>query len=126
MAPVKEGLMDAPTDIDLPVAQVFAVQSAVIHYPPKVTLEKIYDSMKESAVALLHNQQTVSADFGLKPPYIAQSEYRAGFSRLQDGLWLPKRQITTSPHATAADAFGEFYGRLEWMFPDGIQSVELT
>lgn len=125
VVPVKEGLNDAPTDIDLPVAQVFAVQSSVMHYPPKQTLEKIYDAMKEAAVAFLHNHKPFSTDFGLKAPYVAQSEYRAGFSRLQDGLWLPKRQITTAPHATAAEALNDFYAHLEWMFPDGRQSIEL-
>ena len=126
VTPVKEGLKDAPTDIDLPVAQVFAVQSAVIHYPPKLTLEKIYDSMKDASVAFLHNHKSFAVDFGLKPPFVAQAEYRAGFSRLQDGLWLPKRQITTSPHATAAEALNEFYACFEWIYPDGVHSIELN
>ena len=125
VVPVKEGLHDAPMEIDLPVSQVFAVQTAVIHYPPKLTLEKIYDSMKETAVAFLHKHQSFSTDFDLKAPYVAQAEYRAGFSRLQDGLWLPKRQITTEPYPNAADALGAFYARLEWMFPDGVHSIEL-
>ena len=125
VVPVKEGLNDAPTDIDYPVTTFFDAHSAVLHYPPKSTLEKMYDSSKEVAVAFLHNKRQFDLAFPLVPPFIAQSEYRAGFSRVKSGEWLPKRRITTAPFDTPGEALNDFYRHHEWSFPDGINSVEL-
>lgn len=110
---VKEGY-NAPLDGSCPAEEVMARQSSALHYPRA----KVLSDIRRQAALAMKRYNSDPASFAIKPlkgPYQAEAEYRAtapeSIPQLGD---LPDRRITTGVHATVAEAFQEFYGKLEW------------
>lgn len=123
---VKEGLCDGPDSITVPPGKLFSLESAVLHYPRKATVERIYDTMKAVAVELLEGKKHFGIRYDLTGPFVAEAEYRAGESKGEYKGFLPARKIHTSPGCTIADTLNEFYGQWEWVPADGNHVCKIT
>ena len=110
---VKEGFNTA-LDASCPAGEVMERESAALHYPRAEVLSNIRQQCSK-ALELYQQQKDAFAIKPLSAPYRIEAEYRETAPKLIPFVGkLPARRITGSWHDSVAEAFREFYGKLEW------------
>lgn len=122
---VKEGLADAPEEVELTPQEVHSMTYPALHYPKKRVLEEIYDSIKAVSVAFTHGQLETSVDLGVKPPIVCEGEFRPLYSDKREKK-LPARHVVTSECATVDEAMREYWRELSGAAVDGVHVMLLT
>lgn len=122
---VKEGF-NAPQDATRSADELFAYESAALHYPRGLVLENI---RKQSMLAAEKFQQSPES-FAITPlpgeNYTVTAQYRPTARKLVPLVGeLPRRRITTQANATIAGAIKEFYSKKEWAKVDNQYIVEI-